>query len=73
MAILETVTGESEVRTNRELDLYEHQLLDSLRTLQLLAALTEQFATNIALTEVERGLWATPNRVIAFMERRVGV
>ena len=72
VATIVDVTGEPAVRSNRDLDLFEHQVLDSLRTIELLVALTEHLGTDIALSEVERELWATPNKIIAFMEQRVG-
>ncbi len=71
LAALEEVTGESEVRGNLDLPLFEYHLLDSLRTVQLLAMLSDRFQVDIALSEVDRQVWATPGRVIRFMEEHV--
>ena len=72
IAAIETVTGEFEVRGNRDLALFELRLLDSLQTVALLVALCEHFNVEVALSEVDREVWATPARIIAFMEQRVG-
>ena len=72
IATIQAVTGEMEVQVNRELPLFELQLLDSLQTVELLVALCERFHVDVALSEIDRDAWATPARIVAFMEQRVG-
>lgn len=71
LTALEEVTGEAEVRDNLDLPLFDYHLLDSLRTVQLLAMLSDRLQVDIALSEVDRNVWATPGRVIRFMEAHV--
>ena len=52
IATIEAVTGEMEVQVNRELPLFELQLLDSLQTVELLVALCERFHVDVALSEI---------------------
>jgi D-alanine--poly(phosphoribitol) ligase subunit 2 len=72
LATIESVTGEPAVRQDLDLDLFGNQVLDSLRSVELLVSLSQRFNTDIALSEIDRELWATPKKIIAFMEERVG-
>ncbi len=71
LAAIESVTGEPSIRDDRGLRLFDLQLLDSLRTIQLLVALSERCGIDLAPSEIDRETWATPDAIIAFMETRV--
>jgi len=71
VAAIEEVTREPEVRVNHELPLFELQVLDSLRTIMLLVELNSRFGVDIAPSEIDREVWATPARIVAFVEERV--
>jgi D-alanine--poly(phosphoribitol) ligase subunit 2 len=68
--VLAQVTGENEVRTNLDLPLFDLGLLDSLGTVQLIIALSDALGIDIAPSEVERDQWATPRKIIAYVEKR---
>lgn len=70
-AVLEEVTGESAVRANPSIQLFEQFLLDSFRFITLLAALNERLHTDVALSEIEWAMWATPAQIVTFMEQRL--
>ncbi len=70
--ILERVTGTDQVRRNPDLALFDLDILDSLGTVELIVALSEKFGVEISPAEVERQQWASPRKIIAFMEERVG-
>jgi D-alanine--poly(phosphoribitol) ligase subunit 2 len=72
LAVIEAVTREPAVRTTPDLALFEHHVLDSLRTIELVLALGDAFGADLAVSEVDREAWATPERIVAFMEQRVG-
>jgi D-alanine--poly(phosphoribitol) ligase subunit 2 len=72
LAGLQAVTGAPDLAEHRDLDLYGLQILDSLRTIELVVELTARFQSEIALSEIDRSSWATPNRIIAFMQHRIG-
>jgi len=70
--LLADVTEVGEVRVNLDLPLYDTQVLDSLKTVELIVAFEEAFGVEIPPAEFERDEWATPRKIIAYMERRVG-
>jgi D-alanine--poly(phosphoribitol) ligase subunit 2 len=51
--------------------LFEFDLLDSLRAVELMVALSEEFGIEISPAEFVREEWATPSRIVAYMERRL--
>ena len=68
---LEQITGTDEVRQNQDLLLYEEETLDSLGTVELIVALGEQLGINISPAQVNRQEWATPRKIIAYIEERM--
>ncbi len=72
LSILEQVTGTDQVRRNPDLALFDLDILDSLGTVELIVALSEKFGVEISPAEIERQQWASPRKIIAYMEERVG-
>ena len=70
--ILQHVTDTDEVQSDPDLDLLGLGILDSLGTVQLMVALSESFGIQISLAEFDRAEWATPRKVVAYIESRVG-
>lgn len=68
--ILAQVLGTREVIDDPDLPLYEHELLDSLRTVELIIALSDTFHIQISPAAIDRDTWATPRRIAAFVESR---
>lgn len=64
LAILEEITGTDEVKENREVDLFEEGLMDSLATVQLLVEIEGQLGVQVPVSEFDRDQWNTPNKVI---------
>ena len=58
------VCDDDAVRDERDLDLFEAGLLDSLAAIELLVGIEERFGVDIAPTAVERSEMNTPNKVI---------
>jgi D-alanine--poly(phosphoribitol) ligase subunit 2 len=73
LQLLELVTETDEVRTNLELPLYECQLLDSIKTVELMVRIEEEFGLKISPAEFEREKWGTPRKIIADLESRAQV
>ena len=65
------ITGEDEVRDNRDVDLFEEDILDSLGAIELLVALQDNFGVSIAPTELEREEMTTVNLIIARTAERM--
>jgi D-alanine--poly(phosphoribitol) ligase subunit 2 len=73
LKLLESVTETDEVRSNLELRLYECQVLDSIKTVELMVRIEEEFGLKISPAEFERENWATPDKIIADLESRAQV
>jgi D-alanine--poly(phosphoribitol) ligase subunit 2 len=73
LQLLASVTETDEVRTNLELPLYDCQLLDSIKTVELMIRIEEEFGLKISPAEFERETWGTPRKIIADLENRVQV
>jgi D-alanine--poly(phosphoribitol) ligase subunit 2 len=71
LQLLASVAETDEVRTNLDLPLYEYQVLDSMRTVQLILMIEEEFGLKISPAEFEREAWRTPRRFIADLEQRL--
>ena len=72
LQILSDIAGTDEVRDNLDLRLFDLAVLDSLKTVELIVALSEAFGVEISPAELEREQWATPQRIVAYVEQRVG-
>jgi D-alanine--poly(phosphoribitol) ligase subunit 2 len=68
---LEKITGTDEVRKNLDLDLFGERVLDSLGTVELIVALSEQLGIEVTPGEIDRELWATPRKIIEYFRQRV--
>jgi len=73
LQLLEAVAETDEVRTNLELPLYESQLLDSIKTVELMVRIEEELGLKISPSEFERENWGTPRKIIADLESRARV
>ncbi|PYJ20160.1 MAG: D-alanine--poly(phosphoribitol) ligase subunit 2 [Verrucomicrobia bacterium] len=70
LQLLASVSETDEVFTNLDLPLYEHQVLDSMRTVQLILMIEEEFGIKVSPAEFERESWRTPREIIADLQRR---
>ena len=73
LQLLESVTETNEVRANLELPLYDCELLDSIKTVELMVRIEEEFGVKVSPAEFERENWATPRKIIADLESRTQV
>jgi D-alanine--poly(phosphoribitol) ligase subunit 2 len=71
LTVLAEVAETDEVRTDRDLALYDLQILDSMKTVQLIVALGEQLGVEISPAEFEREAWATPRKLVEDVLRRL--
>lgn len=65
------ISGEEDVADERDLDLFEEQVLDSMAAIELLVALKDEFGVSIAPTELERDEMNTVNKIIARVAERL--
>jgi D-alanine--poly(phosphoribitol) ligase subunit 2 len=71
LAVLADVLDTREVYDAPDLPLYELDLLDSLRTVELMLALSERLGIEISPAEFDRELWGSPRRIVEDIERRI--
>ena len=69
--VLTAVSQTDAVRREPQLRLYELGVIDSLGTVELILALSEEFEIDLSPAEIDRDLWATPANIVAFMEGRL--
>jgi D-alanine--poly(phosphoribitol) ligase subunit 2 len=70
--VLATVSEIDEVRQDAEMQLFETQVLDSMKTVELIVAFSQEFGVEISPAEFDREQWATPGKIVAYMEAKVG-
>ena len=73
LQLLASVADTEEVFTNLDLPLYEHQVLDSIRTVQLMITIEEELGIKVSPAAFERESWRTPREIIADLQRRLTV
>lgn len=69
--VLATVSEFNEVLSNPDLPLFENHVLDSIRTVELMIALSDELGIEISPAEFEPSNWATPAQIVRFVEARV--
>lgn len=69
--LLEEITGDEAVREQRDVDLFEEGLLDSMAAVELLVDIEEEFGVSIAPTGVPREEMNTVNLIIHQVEIRL--
>lgn len=69
--VLARVAETDEVRTNPDLALYELQILDSMKTVELITALMEEVGVAVSPSEFDREAWATPAKLVADIQKRL--
>lgn len=64
LEMLEEICDDEAVREERDVDLFEAGLLDSLAAIEVLVGIEENFGVEIAPTAVERKEMNTVNKII---------
>lgn len=71
LEILEDICGTDEVREDKDINLFENGLLDSLGIIELFIGIEEKLGIVLQPTEMEREEFETPNKIIAYLKERV--
>lgn len=69
--MLEDICDDDVVREERDIDLFDAGLLDSMAAIELLVAIEEEFGVQIAPTAVDRDEMNTVNKIIHQIEVRL--
>ena len=71
LSTLVEVAGIEEVRSNPDIDLYETHILDSIMTVELIVLLSDRLGIEISPAELDRNQWATPGKIVQYIEARL--
>ena len=52
---------------------YDLQILDSMKTVELIVAIGREFGIEVSPAEFEREAWATPRKLVADILRRLAI
>ena len=72
LEMLEEICEDEVVREDLDINLKEEGLMDSLAFVEMLVRIEEVFGISIAPTEVTYEEIDTPNKVISYIENRLG-
>ncbi|MFN8486538.1 MAG: D-alanine--poly(phosphoribitol) ligase subunit DltC [Caldilineaceae bacterium] len=70
LAVLAQVTEVEQVKHDLDLRLYDLGILDSMKTVELIVAFSEQLGIDISPTEFAREEWATPRTMVAALAHK---
>ena len=71
LTVLTEIAETDEVRTNPDLALYDLQVLDSMKTVQLIVAIGQEIGVEVSPAEFDREAWATPRKLVEDVLRRL--
>jgi D-alanine--poly(phosphoribitol) ligase subunit 2 len=69
--VLAAVAETDEVRTQPDLALYDLQVLDSMKTVELIVALGRDVGVEVSPADFDRDSWATPRKLVEDVQRRL--
>ena len=72
LTVLAEIAETDEVRTNQDILLFETHTLDSMKTVELMVALSDRLGVEISPAEFDRQQWATPGKIVEYIEARMG-
>ncbi len=72
LSALQAVTRTPEVHHDLDLELFEFGLLDSLGVVELMVLLADDLGLELSPAEFDRDEWASPRKIVAFVESRLG-
>ena len=72
LEMLEEICEDEVIREDLDINLKEEGLMDSLAFVEMLVRIEENFGLSIAPTEVTYEEIDTPNKVISYIENRLG-
>ena len=71
LQVLVEISGTEEPRLSPQLALFDTQVLDSMRVVELIVKLDEKFGVSISPAEFDRESWATPAKFVQDVEARL--
>ena len=72
LTVLAEVSEFNEVARDLNVRLYDKQILDSMKTVELILAFSRTFGVDISPAEFDREDWSTPGKIVSYMEGKLG-
>ena len=69
--VLARIADTEEVRSNPNLALFDLQILDSMKTVELIVAFQSEIGVDISPAEFDRDAWATPAKMVEDVQKRL--
>lgn len=69
--VLARIVDTEEVRSNPDLALYDLQILDSMKTVELIVAFQAEIGVEVSPAEFDRDAWATPGKMVEDVQKRL--
>lgn len=69
--MLAEICEDDVVLEDRDVELFDSGLIDSLAFTELLVEMEDRFGVSVSPTEVDRSDLNTPNKIISYLESRV--
>ena len=70
--IIEDLTGYKDLKKNKEIDLLENEILDSLAFIELISSLENEFNIEIQPTQVDPNTWRSIKSIIDLVKSLQG-
>lgn len=67
--IIVNLTGFNELKENKDIDLIENEILDSLAFIELITALEEEFNIEIQPTQVNPDIWRSVEKITELVKK----
>ena len=69
IAMIENLTDYKELRKNKDIDLLENEILDSLAFIELIETMNNEFNVEIQPTEVTPDTWRSVKNIAEYIHR----
>ena len=72
IGIIQDLTGYKDLKKNKEIDLLENEIIDSLAFIELISSLENEFNIEIQPTQVDPNTWRSINSIIDLVKSLQG-
>ena len=67
--IIEKITEYKEIKNNKDIDLLENEILDSLAFIELIEMLNEEFNIELQPTQIKPNIWRSVKSIAEYIQQ----
>ena len=67
--IIENITGYNNLKENKEIDLLENEIIDSLAFIELISSIENEFDIEIQPTQIDPNTWRKVSSIVSLIEQ----